>query len=88
MKWSKTIPRESGYYWVRFPNPDPPPIDPTSILLIEGRDESDDGCVWLDGGEGRYFLTPGCRDEGGDDLQSEEWMEWLWAGPIPEPEEL
>ena len=87
MKWSKTLPRKSGWYWVRLSNDSPPPIDPKEVFHVEGRDKSNDGWVWLGGDAGRFYLTPGCRDECGNNQQSEEWMQWEWAGPIPEPSE-
>ena len=54
------------------------------VMQVEGRDESDDGWVWLDNAN-RYYLTVGVRDESGDDKQSESWMEWEWAGPLTPP---
>ena len=78
MEWTKNIPRKSGWYWVKLPP------DEIVIMHIEGRDKAYDGWVWLDGAS-RYYLTPGVRYECGDDKQSEQWMEWEWAGPIPPP---
>ena len=80
LSWQSVCPRKSGWYWIKGAELGFHPI----ICEVEGRDASDDGWVRL-GADARFYLTPGARDEGGDEKQSEAWMKWSWAGPIPEP---
>ena len=79
-KWHNACPRKSGWYWV-----DTNDDRYLSIFMVEGRDAKDDGWIWFTDGA-RWFLTPGARCECGDEKQSEEWMTWKWAGPIPCPD--
>jgi len=82
MKWTKTLPRVSGQFWVRTKED-----RHTWIGDVEGRDETEDGWVWLRGGDYRIYLTPNTRAECGDEMQDDSWLKWEWAGPIPLPEE-
>lgn len=81
MKWSKVLPRESGWFWVR---------DDSGfewIGHVEGRDATDDGWLWYDLGN-RIYLTPGSMRECGEVLQHDGWLKWEWAGPIPMPRKV
>jgi len=77
--WKTKCPRMSGWYWIRSQD-----TGITFIAEVEGRSKEDDGFVWV-AQANRIYLTPGAREEGGDDKQREDWIGWLWAGPIPEP---
>ena len=81
MKWAKTLPRVSGQFWVRMKDDSHPWIGD-----VEGRDDTEDGWVWMDCSN-RIYLTPNTRHECGDEMQNDSWLEWEWAGPIPLPEE-
>jgi hypothetical protein len=77
MKWSKTLPRVSGWFWIRDQ------IGAEWIGDVEGRDATDDGWLWLDRAE-RIYLTPDARGEDGEP-QDNCWLTWEWGGPIPMP---
>jgi len=79
MKWSKILPRESGWFWIRDKQYG------EWVGDIENRNNNDDGWLWTGGG-GRIYLTPNIRGED-DEHQDETWMTWEWAGPIPAPSE-
>jgi len=79
-KWRNKCPRESGWYWV-----DTGECDYVFILEVEGRDAKNDGWVWLDNSN-RYLLTKDIIEESGERPQSNEWIKWEWAGPIPYPD--
>ena len=81
--WTSELPRRSGWYWIRETQVDLPCI---WISDVEGRNEDEDGWVWREDGA-RIFLTPGVRAECGDEMQDDYWLDWEWAGPIPEPSE-
>jgi hypothetical protein len=79
--WYNYCPRKSGWYWVYIPDDEHPEL---TIMQVEGRDQNGDGWVWL-ADTSRFYLTPGARDETGDEKQSETWRKWWWWGPIQEP---
>ncbi len=86
LTWQKECPRKSGWYWVRetAETGEPPAtFEVVSIMEVEGRDETEDGCVWVNEAN-RIYLTPGARGEDGE-TQDDWWLKWEWAGPIPDP---
>ena len=82
MKWSKTLPRVSGWFWIR----EPLFKDGVWIGNVEGRSETSDGWLWMPD-DRRIYLTPGATDECGDEPQGDFWTKWEWAGPISMPKE-
>jgi hypothetical protein len=90
VKWRKTTPTCSGFYFVRMPNKEEDVeyfgewIGPFVVdVFID--DILNEKFVWMPGGC-RTFLQKDVKDEFGDQ-QSNDWMNWEWAGPIDYPEE-